>query len=122
MKIFVYLIVSLSAKSFIVATNYYVAVSYGNDTNNGLSVSSPFKTIGKAASIMSTGDVCYIRQGRYHETISIDNLDGSSSSPVVHIPSFINQRLSLHIASSKRSATKASISFFMCMGCIPNWR
>ena len=28
---------------------------------------------------MSSGDVCYIRQGRYHEAISIDNLDGTSS-------------------------------------------
>ena len=70
MKILIYLIVSLFTKSFIVATSYYVAVSYGDDTNNGLSINAPFKTIGKAASVMSSGDICYIRQGRYHETIS----------------------------------------------------
>ena len=92
MKIFVYMVVSLFTKSFIAATNYYVAVSYGNDTNNGLSVSSPFKTIGKAASIMSAGDVCYISQGRYHETISIDNLDGTSSSPIV-FTNYNNERV-----------------------------
>ena len=83
MKIFVYLISFLFIKTFITATNYYVAVSYGDDTNNGLSINGPFKTIGKAASVMSSGDICYIRQGRYHETISIDNLDGTSSAPVI---------------------------------------
>tara|TARA_B100001564_G_scaffold358487_1_gene377286 strand:- start:3047 stop:6400 length:3354 start_codon:yes stop_codon:yes gene_type:complete len=83
MKIFAYLIFLIFTKSFITATNYYVAVSYGDDTNNGLNINAPFKTIGKAASIMSSGDKCYIRQGRYNETISIDNLDGTSSAPVI---------------------------------------
>ena len=92
MKILAYLTFILATKSFISGTNYYVAVSYGEDTNNGLSVSTPFKTIGKAASIMSAGDICYIRQGRYHETISIDNLDGTSSSPVI-FTNYNNERV-----------------------------
>ena len=83
MKNFSFLIILFILKASIYATNYFVAVSYGDDTNNGLSVNAPFKTIGKAASVMSSGDICYIRQGRYHETISIDNLDGTSSSPVI---------------------------------------
>ncbi len=69
--------------SHVSATNYYVATSYGSDTNNGTSLGTPFKTIGKAASVMSSGDICYIRQGRYHETITISNLDGSSGSAIV---------------------------------------
>lgn len=82
----------LSIKKFILfsfifiplfATDYYVAVSYGNDNNNGTSISSPFKTIAKASTLMSSGDICYIRQGRYHETISIDNLNGSSGSAII---------------------------------------
>ena len=63
MKNLPYLIISFIFKSFIYATNYYVAVSYGDDNNNGLSVNAPFKTIVKAASVMSSGDICYIRQG-----------------------------------------------------------
>lgn len=70
----------LFTKSFITATNYYLAVSYGNDTNNSLNISAPFKAIEKAASIMSSGDKCYIRQDRYHETISMDTLDSTSSA------------------------------------------
>ena len=92
MKIFKSFIFVLVFKSFNYATDYFVAVSYGNDTNNGLSVNSAFKTIGKAASVMSSGDICYIRQGRYHELISIDNLDGASSSPVV-FTNYNNERV-----------------------------
>ncbi len=78
--------------STLLAANYYVATSYGNDTNNGTSISTPFKTIGKAASVMSAGDNCYIRQGRYHETITINNLDGSSGSPIV-FTNYNNERV-----------------------------
>ncbi len=92
MKILSYLIIFFILKHFNYATNYFVAVSYGNDTNNGLSANAPFKTIGKAASLMSSGDICYIRQGRYHETISIDNLDGTSSAPVI-FTNYNNERV-----------------------------
>ena len=92
MKNFSYLIILLILKSFIYAANYYVAVSNGDDNNNGLSINAPFKTIGKAASVMSSGDVCYIRQGRYHETISIDNLDGNSGNPVI-FTNYNNERV-----------------------------
>ena len=61
MKNFSHLIILFILKSFIYATNYYVAVSNGDDNNNGLSINAPFKTIGKAASVMSSGDICYIR-------------------------------------------------------------
>ena len=78
--------------SFLSATNYYVATSYGNDTNNGTSINTPFKTIAKAASVMSSGDICYIRQGRYHETVTINNLDGSSGSAII-FTNYNNERV-----------------------------
>ncbi|MEL1236518.1 MAG: hypothetical protein VXA61_07555, partial [Candidatus Neomarinimicrobiota bacterium] len=78
--------------SFMQGTNYYVATSYGNDSNNGTSINTPFKTIGKAAGLMSSGDKCYIRQGRYHETITIDDLDGASGSAIV-FTNYNNERV-----------------------------
>ena len=78
--------------SYLSATNYYVATSYGDDNNNGTSIATPYKTIGKAASVMSSGDKCYIRQGRYHETITIDDLDGSSGSAIV-FTNYNNERV-----------------------------
>jgi len=75
-----------------IAINYFVATSYGNDNNSGISLLTPYKTIGKAASVMSAGDKCYIRQGRYHEIISINNLDGVSASPIV-FTNYNNERV-----------------------------
>lgn len=49
------------------ATDYYISDS-GNNSNSG-NISSPFKTIQHAASIMTAGDVCYIREGVYRETV-----------------------------------------------------
>ena len=69
-----------------------MATSYGKDTNNGTFLATPFKTIAKAASVMLAGDNCYIRQGRYHETIIINNLDGSSGSPIV-FTNYNNERV-----------------------------
>ena len=92
-KYCVLLLIQFSASTF--ATDYYVATSYGHDTNNnGTSLATPFKTIGKAASVMSAGDKCYIRQGRYHETITINNLDGSSGSAIV-FTNYNNERVVL---------------------------
>lgn len=52
---------------FAMGAEYYVS-NNGNDTNTG-SISSPYKTIQKAASLMQAGDVCYIREGVYRETV-----------------------------------------------------
>ena len=92
LTIFFALFFSLISISYLQGINYYVATSYGSDSNNGTSINTPFKTIGKAASVMSSGDKCYIRQGRYHETISIDDLDGSSGSAIV-FTNYNNERV-----------------------------
>ena len=49
---------------------YYVSASDGKVGNSGKS-SSPFATITEAISVMSDGDICIIRDGVYHETLSI---------------------------------------------------
>jgi hypothetical protein len=50
------------------ATEYHVSVS-GSDSNSGTST-APFKTIGKAASVMKAGDICTIHAGTYRETVT----------------------------------------------------
>ena len=69
--------------SSVFAINYFVSNIYGDDDNNGTSLVSPFKTIEKAATIMQAGDVCYIRQGLYHETINVENINGSDGMPIL---------------------------------------
>ena len=58
---------------------YYVSVK-GKDTNDG-SISKPFATIQKAASIMVAGDICYIHGGIYHETVSLKS-SGRKGLPI----------------------------------------
>lgn len=52
---------------------YYVDATIGNDNYNGSSISTPFKTIQKAADIMVSGDICYIRGGTYRESVTVKN-------------------------------------------------
>ena len=61
------------------ATEYYVAKN-GSDNNTG-TITQPFKTIQKAASIMSAGNTCYVRTGVYRETIIPVN-SGSRGAPI----------------------------------------
>lgn len=53
----------------IFATTYYVS-NLGDDTNPG-SLLQPLKTIQKAADIMVSGDICFIREGIYREGVII---------------------------------------------------
>lgn len=59
---------------------YYVATN-GNDNNNGTSLSAPFKTIQKAASLAVAGDTVNIRAGTYRETVAPAN-SGTSGNPI----------------------------------------
>src|SRR5659263_124893 len=67
------------------ATDYYISSS-GNDTNNGLSSSTPWKTIGKvnsAFSIMKPGDrILFNRGDTFYGTITVTK-SGSAGSPIV---------------------------------------
>ncbi|MDG2265778.1 MAG: hypothetical protein P8L91_02225, partial [Candidatus Marinimicrobia bacterium] len=89
-RISLYLLIILV--SSISATDYYVS-NNGNDNSAG-TVDNPFLTIQKAADVMSAGDICYIRQGNYHEVISMNNNDGSESAPLI-FSAYENERVLL---------------------------
>ncbi|RED95994.1 putative secreted protein (Por secretion system target) [Marinoscillum furvescens DSM 4134] len=62
------------------ATDYYVAKN-GDDSNPGTE-DEPFLTIGKAATVLQAGDVCYIKEGVYRERVKTTN-SGTAASPIV---------------------------------------
>ncbi len=62
------------------ATEYYVSKD-GADNNPGTEA-LPFLTIGKAASIMMPGDICFIKKGIYREELSPAN-HGTEGSPIL---------------------------------------
>ena len=67
--------------SLALSVEYYVSTT-GSSLNSG-SISSPFSKVQQAADVMQAGDVCYIREGVYHENIIMENHDGFSGSPIV---------------------------------------
>ena len=58
---------------------YHVAPG-GNDNNPG-NLSQPFRTIGKAASVLAPGGICYIHGGNYRETVHL-NQSGTDDNPI----------------------------------------
>lgn len=62
------------------ASTYYVSTT-GDDTTGTGTISSPWKTIQKAADTMVAGDTCIIRGGTYRETVTLSK-SGTSTSPI----------------------------------------
>jgi len=76
--------------TFLFSAEYYV--SNNGDLNNPGTIDSPFLNVQQAADIMQAGDICYIRQGVYHETVSLDNQDGLLGSPII-FTAYQNERV-----------------------------
>ncbi|MCA9970961.1 MAG: hypothetical protein KC425_12135, partial [Anaerolineales bacterium] len=76
------LCLSLFAAPVVSATGatYYVAPS-GADSNDGLTLATPFATIQKCASVATAGDTCLIRGGTYRETVTVPR-SGSAGNPI----------------------------------------
>ncbi|MDD1417362.1 DUF1565 domain-containing protein, partial [Dolichospermum sp. ST_con] len=72
-----------------IRTYYVSADTAGNDSNDGLSTSSPFKTIQKAANLTNPGDTVLIMNGVYTNTdpfggiVSIKR-SGTSNAPITY--------------------------------------
>lgn len=64
------------------ATTYYVSTT-GNNANDGLSESTPKRTVAHCVSLMVAGDTCRVRGGTYDETTTIRfSRSGTSSAPI----------------------------------------
>ena len=76
---------------FFSQTTYYVAPSDsgGSNSNAGTSLAAPFETIAHAIEQLTAGDILYIREGTYRETITIDE-DGASGN-LITIQNYNNE-------------------------------
>ena len=76
---------------FFSQTTYYVApsASGGSNSNEGTSLAAPFETLAHAIEQLTAGDILYIREGTYRETITIDE-DGASGN-LITIQNYNNE-------------------------------
>jgi hypothetical protein len=65
------------------AAEYFVSPS-GNDSNNGTSVSSPWRTIGKANGVLAAGDTLRMRGGEYVNDPIAPKNSGKSGAPITY--------------------------------------
>jgi len=70
------------------ATDYYVSNS-GNNSNNGLTASTAFKTLQHAADLVTAGDVIYVENGTY-VGFDLRGKNGTSSKPITFITTGYN--------------------------------
>ena len=63
------------------STAKYVDGTNGSDTNNGLGLTTSWKTIQKAVSNAKPGDTIFVRSGTYNENIIV-SISGTASSPI----------------------------------------
>ena len=80
-KGFLYLIILFGFPGLGQATTYYVSQN-GSDSYNGTSLSTPFKTIQKAADVVNPGDKVYIRDGIYRELLTL-TASGNSNQRII---------------------------------------
>lgn len=79
--LFLLLSMVLSAMTPVSARDIYVSKS-GNNNNPG-TLTQPYLTIAKASAVAAAGDVIYIREGTYEETIRPTN-SGTNGNPIVY--------------------------------------
>ncbi|MBP6491385.1 MAG: right-handed parallel beta-helix repeat-containing protein [Clostridia bacterium] len=63
-----------------IGKTYYVSTS-GSDSNSGLSLQAPFKTIQKSANTVKAGDTVFVRGGVYKESLTMKN-SGTAAAPI----------------------------------------
>ena len=83
-------ILIFSFSHLLAQTTYYVApASSGGDNNNAGTLAAPFETLQYAVNQLTAGDILYIREGTYRETITIDE-DGTSGN-LITIENYNNE-------------------------------
>ena len=67
---------------------YIVDNVNGNDSNDGETVTAPFKTIGRCVEALANpGDECLIRAGHYHEVVTVSGLHGEENYQSIEVVS-----------------------------------
>lgn len=94
----------------LLGANYYVAIN-GNDSNNG-SLSSPFKTLQKAVSIVKAGDYIYLRGGTHNMTVKsvvIERSKSGTSSSMIRVFAYGSETPVLRFDGVENSSSRGIV-------------
>jgi hypothetical protein len=91
--------VVLISTQLTVAKTYYVSLT-GSDSNNGLSVDAPFKTIPKAIGLATAGDVIYVRGGIYPYSATISVSKSGTVAAIYTLMSYPGERAILDFSGT----------------------
>lgn len=90
--------------------NYYVATN-GNDSNSG-TLSSPFKTLEKAVTMVSPGDYIYLRGGTYNMTVKslvIKRDKSGTASKKIHVFAYNSEKPVLRYDGVENSSSRGVV-------------
>lgn len=90
MKLILLLTFSLLA-SLSMASQYYVATN-GNDSNDGLSLETPFASIVKAIDVVNPGDIIWLRGGVYKHNSTIYIRDSGTENDTLFLLAYENEK------------------------------
>ncbi|AUP80573.1 right-handed parallel beta-helix repeat-containing protein [Flavivirga eckloniae] len=91
------------------AKDIYVAKNGDDDLNTG-DIDSPYLTITKAASVAVAGDIVYIREGTYEETLTPIN-SGTAGNPIIY-QSYPGERVIISAMENVNNFTQDSGSIY----------
>ncbi|MDR4484890.1 MAG: right-handed parallel beta-helix repeat-containing protein [Nitrospirales bacterium] len=84
---------SFAGISEVIAKEYFVSASNGNDKNSGTQ-QEPYLSLTKGVSVLTPGDILFIRGGIYKGSSSLSNIpNGNSWSNPVTIKAFQNEKV-----------------------------
>jgi len=92
----------------VLATDIYVAKT-GDDSNDG-TIDNPYLTITKAASVAVAGDIVFIREGTYEETLTPLN-SGTAGMPII-FQSFPGEKVIISAMETVNNFTQDSGSIY----------
>jgi len=99
------------------AATYYVSTS-GSDSNNGTTLTTPFKTIAKACGIstLTAGDQIIVRGGIYSTTATITLSKSGTVSAPIHLETYMNERAIINftgVSSGKRGLSITGSNWYI---------
>mgnify|MGYP003800151039 CR=1 FL=1 len=97
------------------ANTYYVSLE-GKDSNDGKSISAPFRTISKAIGLAVAGDQIYVVGGEYSVTSTIKLEKSGTADAPIRLESYNNERVKIDFTGNSGKGFTVSGNYWYVKG------